>query len=147
MLAHQRVYIESFVHITPLNVGVNNKYRLYLLYKLDFWNIKQNIIFTYKCLVLGRPKIPVEIGPKMFHIFSLISFTCSLTFYGENFSEKFTYLFQGNTFYTHKRFQILFYMNKIPFLLLRSSVFLLTFFPIFSLPLGMPIDSEIMDGF
>ena len=40
---------------------------------------------------------------------------------------------------------ILFYMNKIPF---RSSVFRVPhFFPIFSLPLGMPIDSEIMDGF
>ena len=36
-------------------------------------------------------------------------------------------------------------MNKILFL--RSSVFLLTFFPFFLLPLGMPIDSEIMDGF
>ena len=33
---------------------------------------------------------------------------------------------------------ILFYMNKIPFL---------TFFPHFSLPLGMPIESEIMDEF
>ena len=29
-------------------------------------------------------------------------------------------------------------MFRVPFL---------TFFPIFSLPLGMPIDSEIMDGF
>ena len=39
---------------------------------------------------------------------------------------------------------ILFYMNKIPFL--RVPPFL-TFFPVFLLPLGMPIDSEIMDGF
>ena len=40
---------------------------------------------------------------------------------------------------------IFFYMNKIP----CSSVpfLLLTLFPISSLPLGMPIDSEIMDGF
>ena len=37
-------------------------------------------------------------------------------------------------------------MNKIP--PCRSvPPFLLTFFPIFLLPLGMPIDSEIMDGF
>ena len=38
-------------------------------------------------------------------------------------------------------------MNKIPPPPCSSSVFLLTFFPIFLLPLGMPIDSEIMDGF
>ena len=46
---------------------------------------------------------------------------------------------------------ILFYMNKIPPPPCSSSVFLLHipphFFPIFLLPLGMPIDSEIMDRF
>ena len=34
-------------------------------------------------------------------------------------------------------------MNKIP----PFRLLLLTFFPIFLLPLGMPIDSETMDGF
>ena len=42
-------------------------------------------------------------------------------------------LFQGD---------ILIYMNKIP-----PFLQLLTFFPIFLLPLGMPIESEIMDRF
>ena len=41
---------------------------------------------------------------------------------------------------------ILFYMNKIPCSSVPPPPFL-TFFPVFLLPLGMPIDSKIMDGF